>query len=109
MGFIVVTPRSFRAPLGYNIDLRFNAFLSNIAQRDAPLMVLISHVSLTDSIMGACVSYGQKTSPPEVIKGKSPERSGLQLDVEAALPIGKASAVKVRLSSLPKTAEELTP
>jgi len=47
----------------------------------------------------ARVSHGQKTSPPEAIKGKSPERSGLQLDVEAALPIGKAAAIEVRLSS----------
>jgi hypothetical protein len=42
----------------------------------------------------------QKTSP-EAIKGKSPECSGLQLDVfwEAALPVGKAAAIEVRLSS----------
>jgi hypothetical protein len=43
----------------------------------------------------------QKTSPPEAIKGKSPECSGLQLDVfwQAALPVGKAAAIEVRLSS----------
>jgi hypothetical protein len=71
-------------------------------------MVLISHVSLTDSIMGACVSHGQKTSPPEVIKGKSPEYSGLQLNVKAALPIDKAAAIEVRPSSLPKTGPAMT-
>jgi hypothetical protein len=33
------------------------------------------------------------------LKAKSPERSGLQLDVKAALPIGKAAAIEIRLSS----------
>lgn len=78
------------------------------------LMVLISHVSLIDSIMGACVSHGQKTSPPEVIKGKSSECSGLQLNVKAALPIDKAAAIEVHPSSetlavTKQTAGELTP
>jgi hypothetical protein len=43
----------------------------------------------------------QKSSPPEASKRKSPERSGLQFDVlwEAAVPINKAAAVEVRLSS----------
>jgi hypothetical protein len=43
----------------------------------------------------------QKASPPEATKSKSPERSGLQLDVfwEAALTISKTAAVEVRLSS----------
>jgi hypothetical protein len=36
MGFIVVTPRSIAAPLKHNIDLRFNAFLSNIAHTPSP-------------------------------------------------------------------------
>jgi hypothetical protein len=33
MAFIVVAPCSIRAPPRHNIDLRFNAFLSNIAHR----------------------------------------------------------------------------
>jgi hypothetical protein len=78
------------------------------------LMVLISHAGVIDSIRGACVSHGQKTSPHEVIKGKSPECLGLQLNVKAALPIDKAAAIEVRSSSetlavTKQTAGELTP
>ena len=36
---------------------------------------------------------GRRLRRLEANKGKSPERSGLQLDVEAALPIGKAAAI----------------
>jgi hypothetical protein len=62
-------------------------------------MVSISHAGVTDSIRGACASHGQKTSPPEVIKGKSPECSGLQLNVKAGLPIDKGAAIEIRPSS----------
>jgi hypothetical protein len=49
-----------------------------------------------------------------VIKGKSPECSGLQLDVKAAFPIDKAAAIEVRpsaetLAVTKQTAGELTP
>jgi hypothetical protein len=48
----------------------------------------------------SCVSR-QKTSPPEASETKSPECSGLQRNVKAALPIARAAAVEVRPSSEP--------
>jgi p-aminobenzoyl-glutamate transporter AbgT len=39
------------------------------------LMLLI----VARAVYGACVSHGQKTSPPRVIKGKSPECLGFSL------------------------------
>jgi hypothetical protein len=58
-------------------------------------------VFLKSSTRAGRLFLRQKTSPSEAIKGKSPECSGLQLDVfwEAALPVGKAAAIEVRLSS----------
>jgi hypothetical protein len=44
-----------------------------------------------------------------VIKGKSPECPGLQLDVKAAFSIDKATAIEETLAVTKQTVGELTP